>query len=461
MSKKNVPKIYKDLYIEKIQGFRVFYTPHGKPSIILLNPEAFFVFNLIDGKKNLDSVFKEIQKKDKQAVFSDVMRIVSSLERAGIIYFEGKKREVVFSSTRKLSIWFHITNQCNLRCKYCFVDKRDSAMSFDKGKMAIMKIIESALENHFQKIEVKFTGGEPLLEFQKILKLIDFARKQIQDKKIKIKTRFAIISNGILVTKDVARVLKRKNIYIGVSLDGTEKYHNIQRVFPDGKGSFKAVERGVNNLLREEVSFNIIMTITSRNVENIPVFIRYLFRKNIPFILNFFQENPCAEKSLKAETEKLIYYLRKGYGIISHNSFKKKVVGINNILNRALFTCPHVYGCGAGRNYFTIRPDGRIAVCPMMIENTVGSVEKGDLGRLIKEENPLFEKISVERKKSCKDCRFKYICAGGCPYLILSQKQDINSPSPYCEVYKTLVPEILRMEAKRLLSNHLKSCVAQ
>ena len=105
-----------------------------------------------------------------------------------------------------------------------------------------------------------------------------------------------------------------------------------------------------------------------------------------------------------------------------------------------------------GQAYLVINHNGQLASCQMTLEKPIGSIEDKDLITTMRKGNFIRPKrLTVEGKILCKNCQWKYICCGGCPLLTFEQKGRYNVSSPYCLVYKTLIPEVLRIEAKRLI----------
>ena len=248
----------------------------------------------------------------------------------------------------------------------------------------------------------------------------------------------------------MAKKLKEANIRAAVSLDGLEKYNDLQRIFPSGLGSFKYVEKGINNLQKAKVPFNVSITITSKNIENIPDLTKYLLERHIPFAFNFYRENPFVKEELEGDDKKLVEYLKKAYKIIYENPPRYSL--INGLLDRVTFKRPHLYTCGMGNSYIVVRHDGKIVSCQMTLEKPIGTIEDKDLIKTMNDGNFIRPKnLTVEGKSPCNACQWKYICCGGCPLLTFEQKGKYSVNSPYCSVYKALIPEALKIEAKRLI----------
>lgn len=450
MLKSTIPHFYQDTHKDKVEGFLLVYNPLSEKCLAVLNKEATFLYEQIDNKKSLADIYSLAKEKDPKVRFSDIVRTFQDFLSSEIIYFDSpKSKEKLFSKRpRHLGVWLHMTNQCNLRCTYCYVWKTSDKMSDEIARKAVEKIIDSAKTHGFKKITIKFSGGECLLELQKVLDLVYLGRKLA--KRAKIDIEFVVLTNGVLLTEKTAKILKEENLRAAVSLDGLEKYHNSQRVFANGLGSFKYVEKGIENLLKAKVLFNVSVTITSKNIENIPDLTKYLLNHNIPFAFNFYRENPYVKESLEGDDKKLVEYLKKAYKLIYENPPRYSL--INGLLDRITFKRPHLFTCGMGNSYVVVRQDGKIVSCQMTLEKPIGSIEDRDLIETMRKGNFVRPKgLTVEGKTPCKDCQWKYICCGGCPLLTFEQKGSYQINSLYCSIYKALIPEVLRIEAKRLI----------
>ena len=450
ISKYSIPRLYENTYSDSVEDFLLVYNPISEKGISVLNKEATFLFKQIDNKKTISNIFSDAKRIDPDIELSDIVKVFKDFLSSEIIYFDSPKSKTKLFAKRpkRLGVWLHITNQCNLRCTYCYVWKSQNKMSEETAKKSIKKIITDAQKHGFRKITIKFSGGECLLEFPLVLDLVNLGRKFAKQAKIEID--FVVLTNGVLLTEEVAKKLKEANIRAAVYLDGLEKYNDLQRIFPSGLGSFKYVEKGINNLQKAKVPFNVSITITSKNIENIPDLTKYLLERHIPFAFNFYRENPFVKEELEGDDKKLVEYLKKAYKIIYENPPRYSL--INGLLDRVTFKRPHLYTCGMGNSYIVVRHDGKIVSCQMTLEKPIGTIEDKDLIKTMNDGNFIRPKnLTVEGKSPCNACQWKYICCGGCPLLTFEQKGKYSVNSPYCSVYKALIPEALKIEAKRLI----------
>lgn len=446
----SIPKKYASTYVDKVEDFLLVYAPLSEQGLTVLNQESGWLFSQIDNQKTLGQILKLAQAKDPAVTPPVIKKIFRQFLNSEIIYFDSPKTEanLITKKPTQLGIWLHLTNQCNLRCTYCYVWKSQDKMSLDTAKKAMKKIIDGAKIHDFKKITVKFSGGECLLELDELLQIVEFSRELAKQNKIEIE--FVVMTNGVLVTYRVAKILKQHDLRAAVSLDGLGIYHDKQRIFPSGQGSFKFVEKGIETLQKYQIPFNVSVTITGNNVTNLPELTNYLLDKNIPFTFNFFRENPHVSEKLEGDDKKLVKYMKLAYKLIGDRVPRYSLV--NGLLDRVVFRKPHLHTCGMGQNYVVVTHEGKIVACQMTLEKPIGSVDDKDMIETMKAGNFIQPKsLNVMGKSPCNACQWRYICCGGCPLLTYSQKGKYTLNSPYCAVYKTLIPEALKVEAKRLI----------
>jgi len=160
-----------------------------------------------------------------------------------------------------------VTQDCNLRCKYCvysgnYENRTHSLeeMDFDLAKRSIDFFVERTSE--VPEITLGFYGGEPMLRMDLIKQCVSYIKSQVPDKKI----RFNMTTNGTLLSVNNARYLYENDFSIMISLDGDEESHNINRIFKaNGKGSFEVIMRNLKRIRDEipefigNVSFNTVL----------------------------------------------------------------------------------------------------------------------------------------------------------------------------------------------------------
>lgn len=151
--------------------------------------------------------------------------------------------------TRQLT--FVVTQDCNLRCKYCYmVGKNNRHRMSPQTAHDIVDYFFFGKEDiiNAEYVVLDFIGGESLLELELIDETVDYFRLKAYKTNSKWFDRFRIMiqSNGILVgTAEFKRFMEKNKgiVSLGITIDGTKRKHDMQRVFPDGKGSYDIVEK--------------------------------------------------------------------------------------------------------------------------------------------------------------------------------------------------------------------------
>jgi uncharacterized protein len=367
--------------------------------------------------------------------------------------FSPAEDEITTCELTTLGVWMHITNQCNLRCRYCYLHKTNQEMSWDTAKGCVDCSFRTAALEHFKKIKFKMSGGEALLREEFVLKLIDYINQQASQ--YNITADVVILSNGVYVPSRIVDLLAEDKIRLMISLDGIGKYHDNQRVFPDGSGSFKVVSKTLNRLLQKNIAPIISVTVTNQNAAGLAEVGRFLLQKDLPFSFNLYRENSCSlsQKDLKLKEKKIVRGFRQAYDTISQQLPNRNMLSC--LLDRVNLIYPHKYTCGICRSYLVFDQNGQIAKCQMQINNTYANYHDDNPLEIIANTQKGLQNISVDKKQECNNCVWKYYCTGGCPIMTYQRFKSFLPKSPNCYIYKKLIPEVLRLEGLRMLKYDL------
>ncbi len=368
---------------------------------------------------------------------------------AGLLEPVGEKTLPVKNAPRTLSVWMHVTNECNLRCRYCYINKTDEIMSLEIGRAAIDAIMRSAMKNSIRSIKLKFAGGEPTLNLKLVFDLYAYAQEQAAQAEIALSA--VLLSNGIALGERAIQQLKARGIHIMISLDGVGAMHDRQRPFVNGRGSFAWVERTLDRLASQGVKPFISITVSDRNVTGLPQTVGYVLDRGLPFNLNFYRDHGCAtpRDDLRLRNDRLIEALRQTFAVIESRLPAHSLLG--SLMDRAQFDQAHDKTCGVGDAYLIVNHHGQIAKCQMEAERPVTDVYADDPLALIRADQIGVQNLSVEEKEGCHDCTWKYWCAGGCPVQTFRATGRYDVKSPYCNIYKAVYPAVLHLEGLRLL----------
>ena len=141
------------------------------------------------------------------------------------------------------------------------------------------------------------------------------------------------------------------------------------------------------------------------------------------------------------------------YKVIEENVPRRSLLA--SLVDRGNLSAPHEHTCGVGNNYMVFDYKGRVSKCQMQMEHAITTVDADDPLELIRTDTIGIQNISVEEKEGCRDCEWKYWCAGGCPLTTYRATGRYDVKSPNCNIYKAIYPQAMRLEGLRLLKYHL------
>ncbi len=468
-----IPQKYSGLYEDVYKNKIILANFEKGDNLVVLNQEAKKVFDLVDGKRTVKDIgnfsrsfferLKNYWPKNKKQELEKFSLFFNVLKKNKIISFAGDNEEKFPEGIRqrKLLIWLHLTNQCNFRCSYCYVKKTPQALSLKLGEEIIDKIFETAQKNNFNQVEIKFSGGEPLLEFKNLEKLVDFAEKKALAYSLSL--NFLIATNGVLINEEVLKFLKKHNFSVMISLDGLPSFHDRQRKIVSGNESFGLVERAIKLLKIYGINFNINAIITKLNLYNLPDFTDWLIGQKIKFLFTFVRKDFSSEnQDLIPDSGELGEVLS---GILKnlqgkdfdHNFFS----GISSSLANKV---PSFSGdkkiCALGANTLAIDEKGFVSPCQFVISHKQFKPisildENFDITKFFIGQNLGKINSAVEERSECGECQWRYICKGGnCPLDSFFRYQRFGTASYYCPTFKAIIPEALKLKAEMLIRKY-------
>ena len=188
------------------------------------------------------------------------------------------------SQTDRLQVSLHVSHTCNIQCAYCFAHGGDYGgkamlMQPDVAEQAIRWIVTEA--QALGRCQIDFFGGEPLLNFPLMQKLVPFARSL--SARLGVQVGFGIVTNGTLLTEEMKQFLIDEKFQIKVSLDGGRKTQDRIRKFHNGSGTYDIVAKNVKKLTAEapeRVYLQAVMTAYDMDEDQIANELRSLGTEN-------------------------------------------------------------------------------------------------------------------------------------------------------------------------------------
>lgn len=140
---------------------------------------------------------------------------------------------------------FVVTVRCNQKCIYCHASSvNEENRMYDMNTDTAEKAVDICLRSPAKSIKIEFQGGEPLLNFETVRFIIDYAsKKAVQCGKT---IEFVLCSNLTAITDDILKYLADNNVSLSTSLDGPAHVHDFNRCYRNGMGTYESVIRALN-----------------------------------------------------------------------------------------------------------------------------------------------------------------------------------------------------------------------
>lgn len=339
----------------------------------------------------------------------------------------------------------HMTDFCNLCCKYCFIE--GNIRENYKRKNMTTEVIEKAIDKFVSLTENKkfkkrpaivFYGGEPLANWE----VLNHGLNYIANKYSHMAIDKIIITNGTLITKEIALELKKHGVGVSISIDGPKNCHDVNRVYRNGSGTFDDAVRGVKLLREAGIEPSASCVISKETVDKTEQVITWLVDElNITALgfnhvsivpsLNYYSEeyeNAFANSILKVQD-----MIQDKYPHVYERRMNHK---INCYIDKQIIRADCT-GCG---EQFSVSTTGEVGIC----QGYMGTRKTFNNSVFDDDFDPNTDEVFIEWSQrspytmpECYSCPALSICGGGCP-----RNTDVLSGSiwkrdiPFCHFAK-------------------------
>lgn len=392
---------------------------------------------------------EEVKEKFKDSYWAKALAATIK----GIVYF-GVRRP--FTPGIPYQVVWDVTTACNLRCKHCYSTsgkKRDDELNTEEAKRAIDILAKAGVTI------LAFSGGEPLVR-KDIFELARYASQQGM--------YVAMATNGTLITKEVAKKMKNAGIqFVQISLDGASP--EVHDKFRGVKGAFEKTINGIKNCVEEGFFVEVSTTATHFNYKQIPDIIELCEKLKVNWFMvfnfvptgrgRFIIENDLTPEE-REELLKLLWEKSKESSIeilSTAPQFARVALqqeeAYNELIMPTHFCNPRLHGqlislaefiggCGAGRFYLAMEPNGDLQPC-VFFPLKIGNILEDDFEELWRYNRVLEELRNKDIIKKCGECKYRYYC-GGCRARAYGYFGDYLMPDPGCINNKELYEEAIK-----------------
>lgn len=324
-----------------------------------------------------------------------------------------------------------ITEDCNLRCHYCFVrNKSDNRMT---TKVAFEAIDFFLLESGVNKnLSVLFFGGEPLLEFELIKEIVKYAETVAPSNGKEI--HFNVTTNGTLFTEDILEFSRGRISYL-ISVDGGRTTHDRHRRTLEGEGSYDMITSKLALVKKYQPWVGARMTVYPDTVDMLIENVVHLYSNGFNQLIIAPSYGPRWDEKALATYKEQLHKIAAFYIERKRNKEPFRMTFFENESGDR-FCASNTWGCRAGRNGITVSTDGRLYPCSKFLGLSGFNKELYCLGdvftgitRLDAREE--FVSMSTEQFSECINCDAADYCTGGCPANNYNDTGCISKPSPF------------------------------
>ncbi len=358
------------------------------------------------------------------------------------------------------ALCLHVAHSCNLNCSYCFAAQgkyhgERALMSFEVGKQALDFLAEKS--GGRRNLEVDFFGGEPLMNWDVVKRLVAYAR-QIEGPLGK-NFRFTLTTNGVLLDDEVTEFLNREMHNVVLSLDGRKEVHDRLRKTVSGQGSYELIVPKFRRFVERRGGRGYYMrgTFTHANtdfVEDVLHMAELGFTELSMEPMVGAPDDPCAltQADLPVLFEQ---YERLALEMLARERAGKPFTFYHYMIDLTAGPCLHkrIAGCGSGTEYMAVTPWGDLYPCHQFVGDDkcrLGNVWDGVTNHALVD---AFARVTVFSREECRGCWARFWCSGGCAANAYHATGSITGVYEYgCELFKKRMECAIMMQVAKQLA---------
>lgn len=431
--------------------------------IHLVDEVTYEVLPYLEEGLGTEAIAEKLENKYNREDIETSVRECNKLKEDGMLFTKDVYENVIeeFSNNRQTvvkALCLHIAHDCNLACRYCFAEEgeyhgRRALMSYEVGKKALDFLIANSGSR--KNLEVDFFGGEPLMNWDVVKRLVAYARSVEKERGKNF--RFTLTTNGMLIDDDVIDFANREMSNVVLSLDGRKEINDRTRVDYAGNGSYDRIVPKFQKLVAARGGKNYYMrgTFTHAN----PDFTKDLFHMadDLGFTELSMEPVVCAPGDPAELTAEDLDTVKEQYELLAKDMLRREREGrpitfYHYMLDLTSGPCVYkrISGCGSGTEYMAVTPWGDLYPCHQFVGEEaykLGDVWNGVTNTALREE---FRACNAYARPDCADCWAKLYCSGGCAANAYHATGSIRGVyEAGCELFRKRIECAIMMKAAK------------
>jgi uncharacterized protein len=319
-----------------------------------------------------------------------------------------------------------IAQKCNLGCTYCYAQQGEFGGVAKNMELAdalrAVDLLVGTVEPG-ARLNLAFLGGEPLVN-RKVLRAATLRALELAAGR-GAKISFSITTNGTLLSEDDGRFFEEHGFAVTISVDGPRETHDALRPFKSGRGSFDAIMKRVEPLLKMQQRMQVTarVTVTPRNLSlrrTLDTFIAAGFH-SVGF--SPMLSAPTGEGEMQSEDLELMLgemiNCGREFERASRSGRRYPFANMVNAMREIHRGTHRPYPCGAGAGYLGVSAEGELAACHRFVGDQEGAMGSLDDGIDLSRQADWLNARHVHRQEPCQSCWARYLCGGGCHHEVI------------------------------------------
>ena len=375
--------------------------------------------------------------------------LIAELVQAGVIVQGCRPADAPHSAPAVFplqTLVLNLTNQCNLSCQYCYEfgadklatpDGKPKFMDFETARASVDFLLEQSAGR--RTIHVTFFGGETLMNFPLLRRVVCYASEQAREMGRQID--FSLTTNATLLTPAIIEFLSENRVGVTVSMDGPKDMHDRLRVFVNGRGSYDIIEPKVRALIENHRTRPITarVTLTSGVTDVVRIF-RHL-KQDLGFHEVGFAPVTTSPNQLYAINQGGMDRVLDQFHVLADEyleyALRGEMHGFTNVSDTLAELHQGVnksHPCGAGLGLVGVGPSGDIAPCHRFVDSDAHALGNIATGIDREKQVAFLSRGHIDSKYDCHTCWARPLCAGGCHHEAFVRYGDTGHPNlHYCD----------------------------
>ncbi len=463
--------------VPRKNDFAIYHSLFG--DLRLIDAEGKRLLEAFESPDSIENVTGRFAGYDPLSIWSYINDLRSSgflveeeSDEYGIIERDRRRREHYLSSGYLIRVLqLVLTNRCNFKCKYCFVnsmyDSREREylqrapenmnMSFETAERAVKALIDLCEKNGNRLLNVEFFGGEPMMNLPVIEKVLEtFGGRSPGG----VSISYSTTTNGWFITPGAAEMFKKHGVTVTVSFDSPGCDESVSLGMEKGGKKVRenlAILRDTGNW----ITFNSVICKENldsydgrRLVDDAKQFGVGMIGLILDLDLRFYKDPANKRRIVDALWETCRYGKEQGVPVVGYwQQLFRQITGQQPInLVSGYKTCPAA-GCK-----LSVEPAGDVFICKCC-SGRLGHIS--DLDKVI--DSPGYREYAMQaylNAPGCAGCEIEGFCSGVCMGALEKKynKLDVVEKST-CEIYREITRKLIenmgREEARvNYLSDH-------